>query len=184
MLASEIPAYSSGRFTSKDMPKSPVRRTSGCGGGGGAASACGGGAGASGAGKFSHFIEYTSFPSAVRPIGAQLSTRAVAVLGAGLVCAHAGDAISRMAIRSFFIGFSRQTRAVNLLNRIGAKKSNGLWPAARRPLGRLLVPKYGDAESLGLTGRQEAACGHFSRFYRSINWDRVSPLSSVLPWKK
>jgi hypothetical protein len=55
-------AYSSGRFTSKDRPKIPLRRTSGCGGGAGAASACGAGGceacgcGAS-AGKISHFIE-------------------------------------------------------------------------------------------------------------------------------
>ena len=53
-------AYSSGRFTSKERPKIPERRTSGCGGGGGVASACGGGAGAAGTGKFSHFIEYTN----------------------------------------------------------------------------------------------------------------------------
>jgi hypothetical protein len=85
----------------KDIPKIPLRCTSGSGGG--AASACGGGGG--GAGKLSHFIEYTSWPSAVRPIGAQLSTRAVAFLGVNLVCAQAGDAINRMANTSFFIGF-------------------------------------------------------------------------------
>jgi hypothetical protein len=71
-------------------------------------SACGGGGG--GAGKLSHFIEYTSLPSAVRPIGAQGSTRAVALLGNNFVCAQAGDAITGDAIRriantSFFIGF-------------------------------------------------------------------------------
>ena len=85
-------------------------------------SACGGGGG--GAGKFSHFIEYTSLPSSVRPIGAQLSTRAVAPLGNNFVCAHAGDAIKRMANTSFFIGLSRETCAVRSpLNRIGQKKS-------------------------------------------------------------
>jgi hypothetical protein len=50
-------AYSSGRFTSKDQPKIPLRRTSGCGGGAGAASACGEGGTGADTGKFSHFIE-------------------------------------------------------------------------------------------------------------------------------
>jgi hypothetical protein len=115
--------YSSGRFRSYDQPKMPVRRTSGSGGGAGATSACGGGVGT---GKFSHFIEYTSLPSSVRPIGAQLSTRAVVLLGTNFVCAHAGDEIKRIARTSFFIGFARATRAVQpLLNRIGQEKSNG-----------------------------------------------------------
>jgi hypothetical protein len=48
----------------------------------------------------------------VRPIGAQLSIRAVTFLGVNLVCAQAGDAITgdeikRMANTSFFIGLSR-----------------------------------------------------------------------------
>jgi hypothetical protein len=103
-------AYSSGRFTSKDRPKIPLRRTSGCGGG--AASACGGSGSGAAAGKFSHFIEYTNLPSAVRPIGAQWSTRAVALLGASFVCAHAGEEIRRIARMSFFIGFSRAKRSL------------------------------------------------------------------------
>jgi glycosyltransferase A (GT-A) superfamily protein (DUF2064 family) len=40
-------------------------------------------------------------------MGAQGSARAVTLLGSNLVCAHAGDAISRIANTSFFIGFSR-----------------------------------------------------------------------------
>jgi hypothetical protein len=43
----------------------------------------------------------------VRPIGAQLSTRAVALLGVNFVCAQAGDEIKRIASTSFFIAFSR-----------------------------------------------------------------------------
>jgi hypothetical protein len=127
-LAAEIPAaertapYSSGRFRSKDKPKIPVRRTSGSGAGGGATSASRGGGGA---GRFSHFIEYTSLPSAVRPMGAQWSTREVTLLGTNFVCAHAGDEIRRIASTSLFIGLSRETCAVrSLLNRIGPEKSN------------------------------------------------------------
>jgi hypothetical protein len=61
----------------------------------------------------SHFIEYTNLPSAVRPIGAQGSTRAVALLGNNFVCAQPGEAITGEAIRriantSFFIGFLSQ----------------------------------------------------------------------------
>ena len=102
----------------------PERCTSGSGAGGGAASACGGGAAGTGTGKFSHFIEYTSLPSEVRPIGAQLSMRAAVLLGVGLVCAHAGDEISRIASKSFFIGISGETCGPHL-NRIGQQKSNG-----------------------------------------------------------
>jgi len=129
-------AYSSGRFRSKDQPKIPVRRTSGSGAGGGATSACGGGGGT---GKFSHFIEYTSLPSAVRPIGAQLSTRAVVLLGTNFVCAHAGDEIRRIARTSFFIGFSRATRcstpiepdrAGEVQRSCGAGQSAKAWPPA------------------------------------------------------
>src|SRR5258708_18819811 len=87
----------------------PLRCTSGSGAGTSLVSACGGGGGGGGAGKFSHLIEYTSLPSSGRLIGAQLSTRAVAPLGNNFVCAHAGDAIKRMANASFFIGFSRET---------------------------------------------------------------------------
>jgi hypothetical protein len=121
--------YSSGRFTSKERPKIPERRTSGCCGGAGVASACGGGAGAAGTGKLSHFIEYTNWPSAVRPIGAQLSTRAAVLLGASFVCAHAGDETKRIARIILFIGLSRAmipraTRCSAPLNRIRAEKSN------------------------------------------------------------
>jgi hypothetical protein len=56
----------------------------------------------------------------VRPIGAQLSTRAVAFLGANFVCAHAGDEINSIANTSFFIGFFHEGSAGrSLLNRIG-----------------------------------------------------------------
>lgn len=127
-------AYSSGRFRSKDHPKIPVRRTSGSGAGGGATSACGG---CGGAGKFSHFIEYTNLPSAVRPMGAQLSTRAVTLLGTNLVCAHAGDEIRRIANTSFFIGFSRETCAIYpLLNRIRHEKSNDVMAPGKHHGGR------------------------------------------------
>jgi hypothetical protein len=83
----------------------------GSGGGGGVAgvsfSACAGGGG--GAGTFSHFIEYTSSPLAVRPIGAQLSGCAAVAFGVNLVCAKvgndvAGEATTRKASNSFFIG--------------------------------------------------------------------------------
>jgi hypothetical protein len=121
----KLEAYSPGRFLSYDQPKIPLRCTSGSGAGTSLVSACGGGGG--GAGKFSHFIEYTSLPSSVRPIGAQLSTRAVAPLGNNFVCAHAGDAIKRMANTSFFIGFSRETCTVRpLLKRIVWQKSTGV----------------------------------------------------------
>jgi hypothetical protein len=63
-------------------------------------------------------------PSSVRPIGAQLSTRAVAPLGNNFACAQAGDAIKRMANTSFFISFSRKTCTVRPpLKRIDKKKS-------------------------------------------------------------
>jgi hypothetical protein len=55
-------------------------------------------------------------------MGAQGSARAVTLLGSNLVCAHAGDAISRIANTSFFIGFSRNP-PFGPLNRIGQKKS-------------------------------------------------------------
>jgi hypothetical protein len=45
-------------------------------------------------------------PFAVRPIGAQLSTRVVVFLGDNFVCAQAGEAIKRIANISFFIGLS------------------------------------------------------------------------------
>jgi hypothetical protein len=58
-------------------------------------------------------------------MGAQLSTRAVALLGTNFVCAHAGDEIRRIARTSFFMDFSREIRAIwSLLNRIGQNKSN------------------------------------------------------------
>ena len=53
-------------------------------------------------------------PSSVRPIGAQLSTRAAAPLANGFVCAQAGDEIRRIASKSFFIIFSRKTGVVGL----------------------------------------------------------------------
>jgi hypothetical protein len=56
-------------------------------------------------------------------MGAQLSTRAATFLGAGFVCAHAGDEINRIAKTSFFIGFSRGMRRSALLNRNGQKMS-------------------------------------------------------------
>lgn len=113
----------------KDIPKIPLRCISGSGGG--ATSACGGGGG--GAGKFSHFIEYTSWPSAVRPMGAQLSTRAVTLLGVNLVCDHAGDAINRKANRSFFIGLLSRNMRRPPLNRIGKGMSIALtWLLGER----------------------------------------------------
>ena len=58
-------------------------------------------------------------------MGAQLSTRAVALLGTNFVCAHAGDEIRRIARISFFMDFSREIRAIwPLLNRMGQEKSN------------------------------------------------------------
>jgi hypothetical protein len=67
----------------------------------------------------------------VRPIGAQLSTRAVVFLGVnwvGVVWAHAGEAIRRIASTSFFIGFSLETCAAQpLLNRIGEGMSITLF---------------------------------------------------------
>jgi enamine deaminase RidA (YjgF/YER057c/UK114 family) len=62
-------------------------------------------------------------PSAVRPIGAQLSTRA-ALLGAGFVCAQAGEEIKRIASMNSFIMIARETWPFTLLNRIGREKSN------------------------------------------------------------
>jgi hypothetical protein len=46
-------------------------------------------------------------PVAVRPIGAQLSTRAVALFGVSLTWAAAGDAIKAIANIRIFIGFAR-----------------------------------------------------------------------------
>jgi hypothetical protein len=46
-------------------------------------------------------------PVAVRPTGAQLSTRAVAFFGVSLIWAAAGDAIKTIANIRVFIGFSR-----------------------------------------------------------------------------
>jgi len=43
-------------------------------------------------------------PSAVRPIGAQLSTRAVVAFGVNLVCDHAGCDSKSITKTSFFIG--------------------------------------------------------------------------------
>jgi hypothetical protein len=79
-----LSAAYSGCRRSKDQPNSPVRpssRGAAGGGGGGAVSsnrACGG---ETGAGMLSHFMEYTSSPFAVLPIGAQLSTRAALLAG-------------------------------------------------------------------------------------------------------
>ena len=84
------PAYSSGRLYSRDIPKIPVRRTSGSGAGMSLVSACGE---SGGAGKLSHFIEYTSLPSSVRPMGAHLSARTATPFGTSFVCAQAGDEI-------------------------------------------------------------------------------------------
>jgi hypothetical protein len=134
-LANDGRIYWSGRFLSKDRPNNPVRCASGSGGaavaatGGGAAAATGGGAvaatgGGGGPGKLSHLSEYTSLPSAIRPIGAQGSACAVTLLGGNLVCAHAGDAISKIANTSFFMGFSRKAcSAPAALNRMDRGKS-------------------------------------------------------------
>jgi hypothetical protein len=66
-------------------------------------------------------------------MGAQLSTRAVVLLGVNFVCAQAGDEIKSIARTSFFIGLSRGTCAVGpLLNRIRQKKSNHVL-APRQP---------------------------------------------------
>jgi hypothetical protein len=57
-------------------------------------------------------------------MGAHGSARAVGFFGGNLVCAHAGDAMRRIANISFFIRFSRKTCAYwPLFNRIVQKKS-------------------------------------------------------------
>ena len=60
-------------------------------------------------------------------MGAHGSARAIGFFGGNLVCAHAGDAIRRIANISFFISFSRKTCACwPPFNRIGQKKSINL----------------------------------------------------------
>jgi hypothetical protein len=57
-------------------------------------------------------------------MGAQGSARAVTLLGANFVWAHAGDEIRRIAKTSFFIGLSRKMYGIQpALNRIGGTKS-------------------------------------------------------------
>jgi hypothetical protein len=57
-------------------------------------------------------------------MGAHGSARAVTLLGANFVWAHAGDEIRRIAKTSFFIGLSRKMYAIQpALNRIGGTKS-------------------------------------------------------------
>jgi hypothetical protein len=59
----------------------------------------------------SHFIEKTSSPLAVRPMGAQPSTRVVALLAVTLVCAQMGELTKRITTTAFFIGrFSHLVR--------------------------------------------------------------------------
>jgi len=62
-------------------------------------------------------------PSAVRPIGAQLSVRAAALLDDGLVCAQTGDEIRRIANTRYLIGLSQNKPVLPVLNRIGQESA-------------------------------------------------------------
>lgn len=139
--ASNSHIYWSGRFLSKEKPNNPVDCASGSAGraaatGGGALWATGGGAlaatgGSGGPGKLSHFSEYTSLPSAIRPIGAQGSARALTPLGGNLVCPHAGEENRRIAIASFFIGFFSKNAPHDTIEPDRPGKSIGVIGVAR-----------------------------------------------------
>lgn len=116
------------------MPLRTISGSAGVGAGGGGALTCVW----AGAGMRSHFIEKTSFPSSVRPIGAHGSRRAAASrasLGVSLVWPQAGAARgaaskTKTAIRNFVMNSGVHGQAGGTSGRIeiGPVRQRTIFP--------------------------------------------------------